>query len=61
CGTNTESLPLQCVLTGEWINDLGSNMTIGAVNEDGSFNGTYNTSVSDTSTKIQPSPLQGYQ
>ncbi|KFV71220.1 Avidin, partial [Dryobates pubescens] len=61
CGINPESLPLQCVLTGNWTNDLGSTMEIKAVNEEGSFNGTYNTSVSATSNKIVLSPLQGYQ
>ncbi|NXN18693.1 AVID protein, partial [Indicator maculatus] len=59
CGIHTESLPLQCVLTGNWTNDLHSNMTIGAVNEEGSFNGKYHTSVSDSPDKIQLSPLQG--
>ncbi|NXG54065.1 AVID protein, partial [Psilopogon haemacephalus] len=51
----------QCVLTGEWINDLGSTMTIGAVNGDGDFSGTYHTAVTSTSNKIQPSPLHGSQ
>ncbi|XP_054253874.1 avidin-like [Indicator indicator] len=49
----------KCVLTGNWTNDLGSNMTIEAVNEEGSFKGKYNTSVSDSPDKIQLSPLQG--
>ncbi|KAM6363023.1 uncharacterized protein J5M81_015936 [Pluvialis apricaria] len=50
-----------CVLTGLWVNDLGSNMTIGPLNEKYEFTGTYNTSVSDTKKKILPSPLQGSQ
>ncbi|KFP22987.1 Avidin, partial [Egretta garzetta] len=51
----------QCVLTGFWVNDLGSNMTIAAVNAKGEFTGSYYTAVSDTTQKIQVSPLQGYQ
>ncbi|XP_063996809.1 avidin-like [Pogoniulus pusillus] len=51
----------KCVLTGKWINDLGSNMVIEAVNKDGSFKGTYNTSVSDSPHEIKKSPLLGYQ
>ncbi|NXK00814.1 AVID protein, partial [Corythaixoides concolor] len=61
CGTNSESPLLQCVLTGDWTNDLGSNMTIGALNEKNEFTGTYNTSVSATTNKTQPSPLLGSQ
>ncbi|KFR03221.1 Avidin, partial [Opisthocomus hoazin] len=41
--------------------DLGSNMTIGAVNENGSFRGVYKTAVSGSSIKVPPSPLLGYQ
>ncbi|NXF98324.1 AVID protein, partial [Eubucco bourcierii] len=51
----------KCVLTGKWINDLGSTMTIGPVNGDGNFGGSYHTAVSATSNKIQVSPLQGSQ
>ncbi|NWI28467.1 AVID protein, partial [Sula dactylatra] len=51
----------KCVLTGRWTNDLGSNMTINGVNKDGSFNGTYNTSVSSTKSPPQLSPLLGIQ
>ncbi|NWI71511.1 AVID protein, partial [Todus mexicanus] len=61
CGTNTESPLLQCELTGQWINDLGSKMTIGSVNEKGNFAGSYLTAVSATTNKIQVSPLQGSQ
>ncbi|NXN20306.1 AVID protein, partial [Indicator maculatus] len=61
CGINTESLPPQCVLTGKWINDLGSTMTIGAVNGEGNFNGFYHTAVTATNNKIKVSPLQGSQ
>nr|CAO91680.1 CpAvd43N76M protein [synthetic construct] len=35
----------KCSLTGKWTNDLGSNMTIGAVNSRGEFTGTYITAV----------------
>ncbi|NWI17414.1 AVID protein, partial [Crypturellus soui] len=51
----------QCNLTGTWQNDLGSNMTIGAVDSEGRFNGSYNTSVSASESKIKESPLQGFQ
>ncbi|XP_054253887.1 avidin-like [Indicator indicator] len=51
----------KCVLTGKWINDLGSTMTIGAVNGEGNFNGFYHTAVTATNNKIQVSPLQGSQ
>ncbi|KAM9168118.1 avidin-like [Mergus octosetaceus] len=53
----------QCVLTGRWTNDLGSNMTIGAVNSKGEFNGTYHTAVTATTneTALSPSPLMGTQ
>ncbi|NXL54107.1 AVID protein, partial [Podilymbus podiceps] len=61
CGTSTESPPLQCVLTGSWTNDLGSNMTIGALNRKGEFTGSYHTAVTATTNEIQLSPLQGSQ
>ncbi|XP_074022390.1 avidin-like [Numenius arquata] len=51
----------KCVLTGRWFNDLGSNMTIYTVDEEGEFTGSYTTAVSDTADKIQPSPLVGFQ
>ncbi|NWX92675.1 AVR1 protein, partial [Nothoprocta ornata] len=51
----------QCNLTGSWVNDFGSNMTINAVNGRGEFNGTYHTSVADNPNAIQKSPLQGFQ
>ncbi|NWR68047.1 AVR1 protein, partial [Bucorvus abyssinicus] len=57
--TNSETPPLQCVLTGNWTNDLGSNMTIKYVNEDGDFNGTYVTAVKDTPNNVTNSMLLG--
>ncbi|NWU38320.1 AVID protein, partial [Hylia prasina] len=51
----------QCSLTGRWVNDLGSNMTIKTVNANGNFMGIYNTSVSATTKKIMASPLLGSQ
>ncbi|NXO05571.1 AVID protein, partial [Rhinopomastus cyanomelas] len=59
--TNSESPFSQCELTGKWINDLGSTMTIGAVNGKGDFAGSYLTAVTATNNKIQVSPLQGSQ
>ncbi|NXG61994.1 AVID protein, partial [Hemiprocne comata] len=50
-----------CVLTGVWVNDLGSNMTIGAVNGKGEFTGTYYTAVTATNNEIRESRLQGSQ
>ncbi|NWQ84891.1 AVR7 protein, partial [Columbina picui] len=58
---NTESPSLQCELTGEWLNDLGFNMTIGPVDKEGKFNGSYLTAVKDTSGNIRRSPLVGFQ
>ncbi|NXH13316.1 AVID protein, partial [Bucco capensis] len=49
------------VLTGCWTNDLGSNMTIGNVDESGNFAGSYLTAVKNTPNKIQESPLRGSQ
>ncbi|KFW93480.1 Avidin, partial [Phalacrocorax carbo] len=51
----------KCVLTGRWTNDLGSNMTIEAVNKEGNFAGSYHTAVTSTMNEIQLSPLQGSQ
>ncbi|XP_064032768.1 avidin-like isoform X2 [Pogoniulus pusillus] len=51
----------QCVLTGKWINDLGSTMVIDAVDNAGNFNGVYHTAVTATSNKILKSPLKGSQ
>ncbi|XP_027584120.1 avidin-like [Pipra filicauda] len=50
----------KCNLIGNWTNDLGSNMTILAVDEKGNFAGLYNTSVADHPNKIQQSPLVGF-
>ncbi|KFP24139.1 Avidin [Colius striatus] len=57
-GLSTRKL---CVLTGSWVNDLGSNMTIGALNGKGDFTGSYHTAVTATNNKILRSPLQGSQ
>ncbi|XP_015703855.1 avidin-like [Coturnix japonica] len=51
----------QCSLTGKWINDLGSNMTIGDVSDKGEFNGTYLTAVDDVPQNIMESILLGIQ
>uniref|UniRef100_A0A8C8ARC8 Avidin n=1 Tax=Otus sunia TaxID=257818 RepID=A0A8C8ARC8_9STRI len=51
----------KCVLTGNWKNDLGSNMTIGELQGNGTFNGTYLTAVSMSPKKILKSPLLGSQ
>ncbi|NXX28228.1 AVID protein, partial [Nicator chloris] len=51
----------KCSLTGRWVNDLGSNMTITTVNANGVFAGSYHTAVTATSNEIKVSPLQGSQ
>ncbi|NWV08888.1 AVID protein, partial [Ptilonorhynchus violaceus] len=54
------SLPAKkCSLIGSWVNDLGSNMTIVAMNEKGDFVGSYHTAVTATMNEIRLSPLQG--
>ncbi|XP_005528070.1 PREDICTED: avidin-like [Pseudopodoces humilis] len=49
----------KCSLTGRWVNDLGSNMTIMTVNANGDFAGSYHTAVTATSNEIKLSPLKG--
>ncbi|NXV96449.1 AVID protein, partial [Calonectris borealis] len=56
-----KSPPLQCMLIGRWINDLGSNMTIMAVNGKGDFTRSYHTVVMASTNKVQVSLLQGSQ
>ncbi|OPJ89235.1 hypothetical protein AV530_019737 [Patagioenas fasciata monilis] len=51
----------ECELTGEWVNDLGSYMTIGPVDKEGKFDGSYETAVKDTTSNIYCSPLVGFQ
>ncbi|NXO29319.1 AVID protein, partial [Cisticola juncidis] len=51
----------QCFLTGLWVNDLGSNMTITSMNANGDFTGFYYTAVSATTKKIKVSPVLGSQ
>uniref|UniRef100_A0A8C3IAZ0 Avidin n=1 Tax=Chrysemys picta bellii TaxID=8478 RepID=A0A8C3IAZ0_CHRPI len=55
------SLPILCVLSGLWRNELGSNMTISAVNAEGGFTGSYHTAVTVTDKRILMSPLKGSQ
>ncbi|POI19465.1 hypothetical protein CIB84_016789 [Bambusicola thoracicus] len=51
----------KCSLSGKWANDLGSNMTIEDVNENGEFYGTYDTAVADYPQNIKESPLLGFR
>ncbi|KFP92461.1 Avidin, partial [Apaloderma vittatum] len=51
----------QCDLQGLWRNELGSNMTLSALDTAGTFLGSYHTAVAATSKKILVSPLQGAQ
>ncbi|XP_067171857.1 avidin-like [Apteryx mantelli] len=59
--TPSSSAERKCVLTGSWINDLGSNMTISIMNGRGEFSGSYHTAVTATNNQIKISPLQGSQ
>uniref|UniRef100_A0A8B9SW77 Avidin n=2 Tax=Anas platyrhynchos TaxID=8839 RepID=A0A8B9SW77_ANAPL len=49
----------QCDLQGLWRNELGSNMTLLALDMDGTFSGSYHTAVAATDKQILVSPLQG--
>ncbi|NXL81540.1 AVID protein, partial [Leptocoma aspasia] len=51
----------QCDLAGDWKNDLGSNMTINEVKENGDFTGTYFMAVPDNPAVIKELPLLGSQ
>ncbi|NWT11367.1 AVID protein, partial [Vireo altiloquus] len=51
----------QCDLQGLWRNELGSNMTVLALNTSGTFSGSCHTMVTDSSKEILVSPLQGVQ
>ncbi|NWH80551.1 AVID protein, partial [Piaya cayana] len=51
----------KCDLQGLWRNELGSNMTLSALDVSGTFLGSYHTAVAATNKKILVSPLQGTQ
>ncbi|NXV56280.1 AVID protein, partial [Molothrus ater] len=51
----------QCDLQGQWRNELGSNMTILAMNRAGTFSGSCHTAVAATNKQILVSALQGVQ
>ncbi|NXP54652.1 AVID protein, partial [Heliornis fulica] len=51
----------KCVLQGLWRNELGSNMTLSALDASGTFSGSYHTAVAATTKQILVSPLQGAQ
>ncbi|NXE79310.1 AVID protein, partial [Cochlearius cochlearius] len=51
----------QCNLQGLWKNELGSNMTLSALDAAGIFSGSYHTAVAATNKRILVSPLQGAQ
>ncbi|NXR49857.1 AVID protein, partial [Hippolais icterina] len=59
--SSAEFPALQCSLTGRWVNDLGSNMTIKILNANGDFIGIYYSAVSVTTKKVKVSPLLGSQ
>ncbi|NWV60627.1 AVID protein, partial [Malurus elegans] len=61
CGTSAEFPHLQCILTGTWQNDLGSNMTIKIMDANGDFFGIYQTAVSATTRRIEDSAMLGSQ
>uniref|UniRef100_A0A8C3SXK4 Avidin n=1 Tax=Chelydra serpentina TaxID=8475 RepID=A0A8C3SXK4_CHESE len=56
-----QSPGVRCTLSGAWQNDLGSKMTISAMNEAGQFSGLYLTAVSGAAKPILVSPLNGSQ
>ncbi|XP_062489897.1 avidin-like [Pezoporus occidentalis] len=49
----------KCNLQGLWRNELGSNMTLLALDAAGTFSGSYHTAVAATNKQILVSPLQG--
>ncbi|XP_074426060.1 avidin-like isoform X1 [Larus michahellis] len=51
----------KCDLQGLWRNELGSNMTLSALDASGTFSGSYHTAVAATNKQILVSPLQGAQ
>ncbi|NWU70868.1 AVID protein, partial [Pterocles burchelli] len=51
----------QCDLQGLWRNELGSSMTLSALDAAGTFSGSYHTAVAATNKQILVSPLQGAQ
>ncbi|XP_065596164.1 avidin-like [Cyrtonyx montezumae] len=51
----------KCELQGLWRNELGSNMTISALDVAGTFSGSYQTAVAATNKQSLVSPLQGAQ
>ncbi|NWI85513.1 AVID protein, partial [Pitta sordida] len=51
----------KCDLVGSWKNDLGSNMTIEAMDEICNFRGIYYTAVANSPNPIRKSPLLGSQ
>ncbi|NXU23007.1 AVID protein, partial [Thalassarche chlororhynchos] len=51
----------KCDLQGLWRNELGSNMTLSALDVAGTFSGSYHTAVAATNKQILVSPLQGAQ
>ncbi|XP_059579494.1 avidin-like [Alligator mississippiensis] len=53
--------PCKCVLSGQWQNELGSQVHIFDVEADGSFSGEYTTAVSATQAPIRPALLRGSQ
>ncbi|XP_050799690.1 avidin-like isoform X1 [Gopherus flavomarginatus] len=59
--TLSTSSEKKCILSGAWQNELGSNMTIFAVNKAGQFSGLYLTAVSAAKKPILVSPINGSQ
>ncbi|NXX10557.1 AVID protein, partial [Podargus strigoides] len=49
----------KCDLQGLWRNELGSNMTLSALDVAGIFSGSYHTAVAATNKQILVSPLTG--
>ncbi|XP_027763031.1 avidin-like [Empidonax traillii] len=55
------TIPVEHYLQGLWRNELGSSMTLLALNTTGTFLGFYHTAVTAANKQILLSPLQGAQ
>ncbi|KAL8204153.1 UNVERIFIED_CONTAM: hypothetical protein K2H54_068373 [Gekko kuhli] len=53
--------PKKCVLSGLWVNELGSRMVISPPDGAGAFSGSYLTAVTASNEAIVQSPLHGAQ
>nr|XP_060620975.1 avidin-like [Anolis sagrei ordinatus] len=59
--TGAPQAPGKCRLEGTWVNELGSRMSISALDKEGRFSGSYLTGVSASQNPIRTSGLSGAQ